>query len=260
VFTKCGRSWYGRDDGEIVNDLRPESIRHECEQSLRRLGVERIDLYQFHWPDLVTGTAIEESWGTMGELVDEGKVRWAGVCNFDVELLERCRAVRPVDSLQPPLSMLTRGARRELIPYAREHGIGVITYSPLVSGLLSGSFDRARVATLEPTDWRSGSPLFREPALSQNLALVERLRALAERLGTDVAPLAIAWVLAEPGVTGAIVGGRLPRHVDGWIAAGELELSGEVLAEIDAALAETGAGSDDPPLLPPHMRPPAVAT
>ena len=259
VFTKCGRSWYGRDDGEIVNDLRPESIRFECEQSLRRLGLERIDLYQFHWPDLVTGTQVEESWGTMGELVDEGKVRWLGVCNFDVELLERIRAVRRVDSLQPPLSLLSRGARNELIPYAREHGIGVITYSPLVSGLLSGSFDRARVETLEPTDWRAGSPLFRDPALGQSLALVERLRALAERLGTEVAPLAIAWVLAVPGVTGAIVGGRLPEHVDGWIAAGALELGEPELVEIASALAETGAGSDDPPILPPHMRP-AVTT
>ena len=143
---------------------------------------------------------------------------------------------------------------------AREYGIGVITYSPLCSGLLSGGFDRARVATLEPTDWRSGSPLFREPALSQNLELVERLRAIAERLGTSVAPLAIAWVLAVPGVTGAIVGARVPRHVDGWVAAAELELSDAVLAELEQALAETGAGSDEPPLLPPHMRPAAAAT
>jgi aryl-alcohol dehydrogenase-like predicted oxidoreductase len=258
VFTKCGRSWYGLPPDEIVNDLRPESIRFECEQSLRRLGVERIDLYQFHWPDLVTGTAVEESWGTMAELVDEGKVRWVGVCNFDVELLERIRAVRRVDSLQPPLSLLTRGARTELIPYAREHGIGVITYSPLVSGLLSGSFSRDRVATLAPTDWRAGSPLFRDPSLGQSLELVERLRAIAERLGTEVAALAIAWVLAVPGVTGAIVGARLPRHVDGWLPAAEVELGDDTLAEIDAALAETGAGSDDPPLLPPHMRPVAA--
>jgi aryl-alcohol dehydrogenase-like predicted oxidoreductase len=194
----------------------------------------------------------------MVELVEEGKVRWLGVCNFDVELLERIEEVRRVDSLQPPLSLLTRGARTEVIPYAREHGIGVITYSPLVSGLLSGSFSRDRVADLAPTDWRSGSPLFRDPALAQSLDLVERLRAIAERLGTEVAPLAIAWVLAVPGVTGAIVGARVPRHVDGWVGAGELELSVSVLAEIEDALAATGAGSDEPPLLPPHMRPAAV--
>jgi aryl-alcohol dehydrogenase-like predicted oxidoreductase len=254
VFTKCGRNWYGKAQDEIENDLRPDSIRYECEQSLRRLGLDRIDLYQFHWPDHLTGTPVEESWATMGELVDEGKVRWIGVSNFDVELLARCHAVRPVDSLQPPLSLLGRGTRAEIIPHAREHGIGVITYSPLASGLLSGSFDRDRVATLEPTDWRRGSPLFQEPALSDNLELVARLREIASGLGTDVASLAIAWVLAVPGVTGAIVGARVPRHVDGWASAGDLDLGETALAEIGEALAATGAGSDEPPRPPPHMR------
>jgi aryl-alcohol dehydrogenase-like predicted oxidoreductase len=255
VFTKCGRNWYGRPRDEIENDLRPESIRFECEQSLRRLGLERIDLYQFHWPDHRTGTPIEESWGTMAELVDEGKVRWIGVSNFDVALLARCQAVRRVDSLQPPLSLLARGARAEIVAYAREQEIGLITYSPLASGLLSGRFDRERLAALESTDWRRGSPLFQEPALSDSLELVERLREIAAGLGTDVASLAVAWVLTVPGVTGAIVGARSPGQVDGWSSASDLDLGVATLAEIDAALAATGAGSDEPPRPPPHLRP-----
>jgi aryl-alcohol dehydrogenase-like predicted oxidoreductase len=254
VFTKCGRSWYDRPPDVVENDLRPEAIRFECEQSLRRLGVERIDLYQFHWPDHATGTPVEESWATMAELQDEGKVRWLGACNFDVELLERCEPIRHVDSLQPPLSLLARGARASLVPWARAHGIGVIAYSPLASGMLSGSFDQARAERLHETDWRRGSPLFQEPQLSRNLELVERLRSIAERLGTEVTPLAVAWVLAVPGVTGAIVGARQPHHVDGWLPAAELELSEEVLAEIEDAVRATGAGSDEPPTLPPHMR------
>jgi aryl-alcohol dehydrogenase-like predicted oxidoreductase len=252
VFTKCGRVW--DESGEPSNDLRPESIRRECEASLRRLGVERIDLYQFHWPDWTTGTPIEESWGTMAELVDEGKVRWIGVCNHDVEQLERCEAVRHVDSLQPQLSLLSRGVRRELLPWAERSGTGVIVYSPLASGMLSGAFDRARLEQLHPGDWRRHSPIFNEPLLTANLALVGRLRGLAGRLGATLPALAVAWTLAQVGVTGAIVGARLPRHVDGWLAAGDLELGADVLAEIDRMLAETGAGTDEPPEPPPHMR------
>jgi aryl-alcohol dehydrogenase-like predicted oxidoreductase len=255
VFTKCGLLWDDNDRKAFPRQVgAPDSIRREVEDSLRRLGVERIDLYQFHWPDHATGTPVEESWATMGELVDEGKVRWVGVSNFDVELLGRCHAVRRVDSLQPPLSLLGRGTRAEIIPYAREHGIGVIAYSPLASGLLSGSFDHARVEALEATDWRRGSALFQEPALSDNLALVARLREIASGLGTDVASLAIAWVLAVQGVTGAIVGARLPRHVEGWASAGDLDLAASTLAAIDEALAATGAGSDEQPRPPPHMR------
>ncbi|HEU0335856.1 MAG TPA: aldo/keto reductase [Gaiellaceae bacterium] len=254
VFTKCGRSWYGRPEGVIENDLRPESIRFELEQSLTRLGVERIDLYQVHWPDWTTGTALEESWGTLAELADEGKARWLGVSNFDVEQLERCEAIRHVDSLQPPLSLLARGALRTVIPWAREHGTGVIVYSPMASGLLTGAFDRGRIDRLDPDDWRRQSPVFNEPLLSANLELVERLRPLAERLGATLPALAVAWVLAQPGVTGAIVGARLPRHVDGWLPGGELALDATTLAEIEAAIEATGAGSDEPPSPPPHMR------
>jgi aryl-alcohol dehydrogenase-like predicted oxidoreductase len=254
VFTKCGRRWEGRPDGSIENDLRPESIREECERSLRRLGVERIDLYQAHWPDWTTGTLTEESWGTMAELVDEGKVRWIGVCNFDVDQLERCEAVRHVDSVQPPLSLLARGALSTVVPWAAEHGAGVLGYSPLASGILTGAYDRPRIASLGDDDWRREAPAFREPLLSQNLALVERLGQIAERLGATVPGLAVAWVLAQPGVTASIVGARLPGHVDGWVSAG-LELDDQTLREIGEAIAATGAGSDVPPAPPPHIRP-----
>ena len=254
IFTKCGRRWEGRPEGVIENDLRPESIREECEASLGRLGVERIDLFQAHWPDWATGTLIEESWGTMAELVDEGKVRWIGACNFDEDLLSRCEAVRHVDSVQPPLSLLARGARSTVISWAEEHGAGVICYSPMASGLLTGAFDQQRIESLAETDWRRQSDAFQEPLLSQALALVERLRPLAEDLGTTLPALAVAWVLAQPGVTGAIVGARSPRHVDGWAPAAQLELDAHTLRSIDQAILETAAGSDSPPAPPAHIR------
>ena len=254
VFTKCGRRWHGRPDGVIENDLRPSSIREECDDSLRRLGVERIDLFQAHWPDWTTGTPIEESWGTMAELVDEGKVRWVGVSNFEEELLDRCEAIRHVDSVQSPLSLLARGARRTVVRWAADHGSGVICYSPMASGLLTGAFDQARVAGLSDTDWRASSPAFQEPLLSETLSLVDRLRPIAERLDVSLPDLVVAWVIAQPGVTGAIVGARTPHHVDGWVGAADLELDDAVLAEVDAAIEVTGAGSDAPPAPPPHIR------
>ena len=249
VFTKCGRPWRG---GEVYYDLRPASIREECEASLKRLGIERIDLYQFHWLDYGTGTPVEESWRTMAELVEEGKVRWIGVCNFDVALLERCEAIRHVDSAQPPLSLLKRHARQELIPWCRERGTGVIGYSPMGSGLLTGSFNREGLDRLAEDDWRRRAPPFREPKLSQNLALVDRLEPVAQRLGTNVASLAVAWALAVPGVTGSIVGARRPAQVGDWLGAADLELDQATLDEIERALAETGAGTDEP------EQPPAV--
>jgi aryl-alcohol dehydrogenase-like predicted oxidoreductase len=248
VFTKCGRPWRG---GEVFFDLRPESIRAECEDSLRRLQVERIDLYQFHWPDYGTGTPVEESWGTMVELVEEGKVRWLGVCNFDVPRLEACEAIRHVDSLQPPLSLLNRHARRELIPWAHEHGTGVIAYSPMASGLLTGSFNREGLDRLAEDDWRRKAPPFQEPALSRNLALVDTLGPIASRLGVTGASLALSWVLAVPGVTGAIVGGRRPSQLDDWLGADRLELDGRTLAEIDSAVQAASAGTDEAPQPPP---------
>lgn len=246
VFTKCARNWYHSGGKEIVTDLRPESIRFECEQSLRRLGLERIDLYQFHWPDLVTGTPVEESWATMAALQDEGKVRWIGVSNFTVDLLERIEAVRHVDSLQPPLSLVNRRARDELVPWCAEHGTGVIVYSPMASGLLTGAFDHDRIARLAPGDWRLTAPAsahFREPWFSRNLALVERLKPIAERLDTTLGALAIAWTLHVPGVTAAIVGARRPGQVDGWLPAPGIRLSGADVAEIERAVEETGAGT-----------------
>ena len=253
VFTKCGRRWEGRAEGEIGNDLRPESIREECESSLRRLGVERIDLYQVHWPDRTTGTPIEDSWATLAALVEEGKVRWIGVSNFDVELLARCDAVRHVDSVQPTLSMLARGVRGTVLPWASEHGTGVLCYSPLASGILSGRFDRERLQALDAGDWRRGSPAFQEPIVSRSLAFVDRLKVVADGLGVELAALAVAWVLAQPGVTAAIVGARTPRHVDGWVLASELEIDDATLRAIDLAIAETGAGSDEPPKPPSHI-------
>jgi aryl-alcohol dehydrogenase-like predicted oxidoreductase len=248
VCTKCGRKT--RPDGTPYGDLRPGSIRAECEASLRRLGVERIDLYQIHWPDLESGTPLEESWSTMAELVDEGKVGWIGVSNFDVDQLERCEAIRHVDSLQPPLSMVQRAALSDVIPWAAAHQTGVIVYSPMASGLLSGSFDRDRLESLPADDMRRQRPEFADPWLSRNLALVERLRPIAGELECSVPELAIAWALAQDGVTGAIVGARRPDQVDGWLGAGNLQLTEAQLRAIDEAIAETRAGTA-PPAPPP---------
>jgi aryl-alcohol dehydrogenase-like predicted oxidoreductase len=243
VFTKCGRNWYGSDGESIEYDLRPDSIRFECDQSLKRLGVERIDLYQFHWPDPVTGTQVEDSWGVMSELIDEGRVRWGGVSNFDVELLERCEAVRHVDSLQPPLSLIKRAAAQDVIPWCAQHGTGVIVYSPMASGLLTGRFDRARLEKLDEDDWRRRAEPFQEPQFSRTMALVDRLEPIAARLSTNLPSLAVAWTLSVPGVTAAIVGGRSPEQVQEWLGAGDVNLSEDDLNEIELALDETGAGT-----------------
>ena len=241
VCTKCGRRT--RPDGSPYGDLRPQAIREECDASLRRLGVERIDLYQIHWPDRDSGTPLEDSWSTMADLARDGKVRWIGVSNFDVEHLERCEPIRHVDSLQPPLSMLDRGALDDVIPWAAAHGTGVIVYSPMASGLLSGGFDRERLTTLAPDDMRHGRPEFAEPLLSRNLALVDRVRTIADDLGCSVAELAIAWTLAHDGVTGAIVGARRPDQLDQWIGAAQVTLSDDVMRAIGQAIRETGAGA-----------------
>jgi aryl-alcohol dehydrogenase-like predicted oxidoreductase len=246
VFTKCGRNFYG--NGQIEYDLRPESIRFECEQSLRRLGVERIDLFQFHWPDPATGTTIEDSWGTMSELVDEGKVRWIGVSNFDIDLLERCEPIRHVDSLQPPLSLINRAALDELIPWARANGTGVIVYSPMASGLLTGSFNRGRMDRLAEDDWRRRSPEFQEPRFARNLELVTRLRPIAAGSGVPLAALAVGWTLSKPGVTGAIVGARRPGQVNEWLPAATLRLDPETLSSIEDVVAEVFSDAEDAPL------------
>jgi aryl-alcohol dehydrogenase-like predicted oxidoreductase len=204
--------------------------------------VDRIDLYQFHWPD-ETGTPVEESWGEMSRLVDEGKVRLAGVSNFDVALLERCEAIRHVDSLQPPFSLIRRDAAQHEISWCADHGTGVICYSPMQSGLLTDTFTAARAAAFAPDDWRRHSREFQPPKLAKNLALRDALRPIAERHRTTVAAVAVAWVIAWPGVTAAIVGARSPAQVDGWVQAASVTLTLEDLEQIAAAVERTGAGT-----------------
>ena len=243
IFTKCGLTWDAADPMKPAQRiLKPESIRRECEASLRRLGVERIDLYQFHWPD-ETGTPVEDSWGAMVKLIEEGKIRAAGVSNFNVHLLERCEKIRRVDSLQPPFSMINRAAAKELLPWCKSHNTGVICYSPMQSGILTDGFSAERVVKLASDDWRRRSPEFREPALGRNLALRDALRPIAARHGVSVSSVAVAWVLSWPGVSGAIVGARTPAQVDGWIQAATLQLTQDDLAEIAEAIVKTQAGA-----------------
>jgi aryl-alcohol dehydrogenase-like predicted oxidoreductase len=243
LFTKCGLRWDDEDPmAPAVRDLRPERIRLECEASLRRLGVEAIDLYQFHWPDEI-GTPVEDSWGEMSQLVAEGKVRHAGVSNFDVGLLERCEQIMHVDSLQPPFSAIRRAAAADVIPWCRENGTGVIAYGPLQAGILTESFSAARVAEMDADDWRRHDEQFVEPALSRHLTLRDALVPIARRHGTTVAAVAVAWVISWPGVTGAIVGARSPAQVDGWLPAARIDLAPEDLAEIATAIERTGTGS-----------------
>jgi aryl-alcohol dehydrogenase-like predicted oxidoreductase len=261
VFTKCGLVWDERDRmKEARRILQPESIRREAEASLRRLGVERIDLYQFHRPD-ETGTPVEDSWETMVRLIEQGKVRAAGVSNFDASLLQRCEAIRHVDSLQPPFSPIRRDAAAREIPWCAEHETGVIVYSPMQAGILTDRFSAERVAQLAPDDWRRRAVEFQQPNLARNLALRDALKPIARRHGTTVAAVAVAWTLAWPGVTGAIVGGRRPDQVDGWIGAATLRLTPQDLEEISAAIVRTGAGTGPTgPAAPTPRAPRARAT
>jgi aryl-alcohol dehydrogenase-like predicted oxidoreductase len=243
VFTKCGLVWDEADRMvEPQRNLRPASIRRELEASLRRLGVECIDLYQFHWPDDI-GTAVEDSWGELVRLVDEGKVRWAGVSNFDAALLSRCERIRHVDSLQPPFSPIRREAAHAELPWCADHGTGVIVYSPMQSGLLTEKSAADRLRGLAPDDWRRRSAEFLPPRLARNLELRDALAAVARRHAVTVGAVAVAWTLAWPGITGAIVGARSPEQVDGWIAAATLQLTGADLDEIAQAIERTGAGA-----------------
>lgn len=231
IFTKCGQTW---DAGPgLVRDLRPGTIRKECAESLRRLAIERIDLYQFHWPDNATGTLIEDSWATMGELIEAGKVRWGGVSNFGTDLLRRCAVLRHIDSLQCPLSLISQTTREDIVPWCRAHGTGVIVYAPLASGLLSGAFDRQRIENLPADDGRKRLPRFNEPQVSQALRLVDHLKPIAQRMGMTLPTLAVAWTLTVPGVTGAIAGARHPHQVDGWLPAAEATLPDDALATIN---------------------------
>jgi aryl-alcohol dehydrogenase-like predicted oxidoreductase len=258
IFTKCGLVWDENNRmAEPKRILRPESIRAECEASLRRLGIERIDLYQFHWPDEV-GTPVEDSWAEMLRLIEEGKVRLGGVSNFDVNLLARCEAIRHVDSLQPPFSLIRREVAAREIPWCAQNKTGVICYSPMQSGLLTDRFSAERVANLAEDDWRRRSPEFNSPKLVRNLTLRDALGPIARRHQTSVSSVAIAWTLSWPGVTAAIVGARSPEQVEGWIDAANLELTSEDLEQIAAAIDWTGAGSG-PSLPEPKPAPQEVA-
>jgi aryl-alcohol dehydrogenase-like predicted oxidoreductase len=229
IFTKCGQ--IGRGSEPPVENLEPASIRRECDASLRRLGVDAIDLYQIHWPsDRIED--IDGAWETMASLQREGKVRYIGVSNFDVAELERARAIAPVTSLQPPYSLLRREIEAEILPYCKANGIGVIVYSPMGSGLLSGTMTRERALSLPPNDWRSRKADFQEPKLSRNLELVALLREIGSRDGKSPGEVAIAWTLANPAVTAAIVGARTPEQVDGWIGAAAYTLQAGDLERI----------------------------
>jgi aryl-alcohol dehydrogenase-like predicted oxidoreductase len=221
--------------------LNRASIRAEIEFSLRRLSVDVVDLYQIHWPPDPDSSELEEGWSTLADLQREGKVRWIGVSNFNVEQLRRAQAIAPVTSLQPPYSLVHRDIEDEILPYCLQEGIGVIVYSPMASGLLTGAMTRERIATLPEDDWRSGNPDFTEPNLDRNLALVDRLRVIAKRHERSVGEVAISWTLHHPAVTGAIVGARNARQAEGVMRAGDLHLSNEAMNEIAPFFAETAA-------------------
>ena len=239
VFTKCSLVW--DEKGAISHALKAASVRKELEDSLRRLETDVIDLYQIHWskpwglqdpaPD------IEEGWGTLAALQKEGKVRHIAVSNFDIAEMERIGPIAPIASLQPPYSMLRRGIEAEILPYCLAKRIGVIVYSPMAAGILSGAMTRERAAALPANDWRSKNPDYQEPRLSRNLALVEELRKIGARYNTAPGAVAIAWTLRHPAVTGAIVGFRSPKQVDGLTAAATLRLTPEEVAAIDALTA-----------------------
>ena len=243
VFTKCGLVWSEENRMLPPRRLgRPESIRRELDASLRRLGVERIDLYQMHWP-AEDGAPIEEYWGVLLDLKREGKARAVGLCNHSAAQLEAAERLGHVETLQPPFSAIRRDVAAGELPWCHAHETGVIVYSPMQAGLLTGSFTEARARSLPQNDWRSRSVNFLGEGLKRNLALAEALRPIAARRNVSVGAVAVAWTLAWPGVTAAIVGARSADQVDGWIAAANIELSGAEMREIAAAIASTGAGT-----------------
>src|ERR1700724_4860496 len=231
VFTKCGLRWGFK--GEVHKVLSADSIRGEVEDSLRRLSVDAIDLYQIHWPPDPDSAALEEGWSTLADLKREGKVRWIGVSNFNVQQLQRARAIAPVTSLQPRYSLVHREIENEILPYCLSEGIGVIVYSPMASGLLTGAMTRERATKLPNDDWRRNHPDFTEPNLSRNLALVDRLEQIGKRYNRSAGEVAVAWTLHNPAVTGAIVGARNARQADGVMRAGNLSLTDKEFCEIE---------------------------
>jgi aryl-alcohol dehydrogenase-like predicted oxidoreductase len=232
VFTKCGIRWGA--DRSPYRSLKAASVAEEVDASLRRLGVETIDLYQIHWPD--PDSEIEEAWEALARFREQGKVRWIGVSNFNVEQMKRIREIAPITSLQPPYSMLRPAIEAEILPFVRDNGIGVINYSPMVSGLLTGKMTAQRVAAMPSDDWRRKAVEFNEPRLSRNLRLVDLLREIGNGHAVSPGVVAVAWTLHHPGITAAIVGGRSARQVEELSAALHFRLSGEEYARVNAFL------------------------
>jgi aryl-alcohol dehydrogenase-like predicted oxidoreductase len=244
IFTKCILNWDSA--GQITPVFSAASIRKECEASLERLGVSAIDLYQVHWPPQDNGPGLEEAWQTLASLQKVGKVRWIGVSNFNAAQIERAQKIAPVTSLQPPYSILRRQIEEETLPYCEKQRIGVIVYAPMFSGMLTGAMTRERAAALPADDFRSRNPEYKEPKLSQNLALVEKLKEIGARHGRNAGEVAIAWTLRKPVVTAAIVGSRSAKQAEGVMGAGDFRLTDAEITEIEAAssaIAKTKAGS-----------------
>lgn len=228
VFTKCALVW--NDERQISRSLKGDSIRRECENSLKRLKIDTIDLYQIHWPD--PEPDLEEGWNTLAQLQKEGKVRWIGVSNFNVAQMERCRKIAPITSLQPPYSAISPEVEAEILPYCQQHGIGVIVYSPMKSGLLTGAMTRERIANFPQDDFRRKALNFQEPHLTRNLELADLMKQIGARHGRTAGEVAIAWTLRRPAVTAAIVGMRSPEQVAGVTGAMEFRLSEQEIQEI----------------------------
>lgn len=237
IFTKCARAW--DENRQIVKRLKRDSIRKECEDSLRRLQVEVIDLYQVHWPE--PDEDIEEGWAAMAELKAEGKVRWIGISNFSASQMRRIASIAPITSLQPPYSLVSPEIEDSTLPYCLENNIGVIVYSPMKSGLLTGKMTRERIASLPDDDFRKRTPNFQEPLLTRNLALAEMLRQIGARHGKSAGETAIAWTLRHPAVTAAIVGMRSAQQAREVLGAAEFRLTPEEVAEIETFRAQTAA-------------------
>jgi aryl-alcohol dehydrogenase-like predicted oxidoreductase len=234
IATKCGLVW--DEKNERIPRLNPKSVRQECEQSLKRLGVDAIDLYQIHWPSS-TEEAVD-GWGEIARLIKDGKVRFAGVSNFSIEQMEKCQQIHPIASLQPPYSMLIRDIEKDLMPFCKKNNIGIVAYSPMARGLLTGKFSREHLKTLAPDDHRRKNNLFTEPAFSKNLEFVERIKPIAQRNGKTSAQLAIAWVLRRDEITSAIVGARKPGQISETAKAGDWSLSRQDIAEIENIINE----------------------
>jgi len=242
IFTKCERVW--DEKGNVGASLKAASIRRECEGSLRRLRTDVIDLYQIHWPE--PDQDIEEGWTELAKLKKEGKVRYIGVSNFNVAQMKRAQSIAPITSLQPPYAVVRRGIEAEILPFCAQQKIGVIVYSPMYAGLLTGSMTKERVRNFLPEDWRTTLPGFQEPQLSRNFEVVELLRRIGNRHGRTPGEVAIAWTLNHPAVTGAIVGFRSPKQVTGIVSAGEFRLAASEVEEIAGAMSEDGCLSSEP--------------